>query len=1435
MKRNIFIACILFVFSVLLTAGTLNESGASLPGVYAGSSDWGDFDKDGDVDLLLTGEIIDTSGPLRIAWLYRNDSGTLTKVDEFEGVYFGDAAWCDYDNDSDLDFVLTGLDNSDEELLAVYENEYPLGSFRKDDSQTELVPVKYSRVAWGDYNNDGMQDLVVTGMNGFGEASTIIYKNEKPGVKNVFTPDRTQSLLNVCKGDITWIDYDSDGDRDLIISGLDVSGFKAAKIFKNDPLGILTEDKTISANLPKLSFCNFAVGDIDDDGDPDVLVTGWKDGADGYSRWNAETMLLENEPTGVLKEHSLNITNIVGPVAFADYDNDGDLDFAISGRDEFNTLYGYIYKNDGSKVFSEDMTQTIAKLRDGFLSWADYDSDGDIDLCMGGINASESRTTVIYDNTETNNLAPTAPAVLGTPVVTNNGVLFSWESGADDTTPENLLTYNLRIGTSPGKGDVLSAEIPLMQGNAGVHQSFLLNKSLTKQTYYWSVQTVDVQNKKSSFSQEQQFTVEVFVSSNQVIPDFQQVTQEWGDYDNDGDPDMVMAGKDANESMRSILFSNTETSITENRNVILYGFRYGDFAWGDYTNDGFLDLAYAGNSVRTEKISGVYDNSAGTGFYHSTNSSVLAQVERASLDWGDYDNDGDLDLVMMGNSGTEFITKVYQNTNGVLSAAPGVYLAGYGNGKVLWLDYDSDGDLDILITGENNAGNNAFTIYRNISFGTFEKVETTGIADFFSSSMAYGDYDSDGDFDIVITGNTSSGIDIKVYKNDNGTFSEADVLPATAEGVMGGSVIFGDYDNDGDLDLVTAGFNGTSGILKTYKNNNGVYSEDDFKVLENNGLSFCDVKLVDYDGDGDLDLVAAGQHQTSLKAISIFYDNVEGILHPNSPPDPPSLDSSSVDGNTATLSWNKGNDTDIDPTPSDALTYVLRVGTSPGAGDIVTGAYSYGFGRIGSEKQYILRNLESGIYYWSVKALDNGYAASSWAVEETFRIDTEKPEILSASVNPSAVGISKATVVINFKENFEMDLLQSPDVKAKLSDGSEVSVSEVSYDGKTWIGELVIESSYSSGSATISVANVYDSQGNKMDPVAEAAGFTIDTELPTVTPILPVEDQLGVSITTVLKARFSEEMNPSSLSQEVFKLFRETEEISGDVSFSGDSIRFTPSERLESETVYRAVILASVEDAVGNSMASDFSWTFKTASTVIAVDGGLLENEDGTVKIYFSPNSLSVDREVAINPPERVIADISTEVTYAGTGVRLGPSDTDVMLNKPAVLTLSYNESSLPPGTNVNRLTIYHLPLVGTPERIGGSVNTQSKKVQTSIEVLGTYGLFDDQTTPSDGKRIGDVSFSPRVFTPKGGGALPAKTMINFKLASSMTITIDVYNSTGRFVTRLIEKRALNQGAQSFEWDGRDGNGNLCPSGLYIVKIHGEGVTEIKTVGVLNK
>ena len=148
---------------------------------------------------------------------------------------------------------------------------------------------------------------------------------------------------------------------------------------------------------------------------------------------------------------------------------------------------------------------------------------------------------------------------------------------------------------------------------------------------------------------------------------------------------------------RCVIFAE-DTSAS----AVLAGVWAGSVAWGDYDNDGDLDILLTGNPSGTP-IAKVYENTGGTFVEDTSASAVLTGVWAAgSMAWGDYDNDGDLDITLSGwDSDQNAITKVYENSGGAFAedTSASAVLAGVWAGSVAWGDYDNDGDLDILLTG----------------------------------------------------------------------------------------------------------------------------------------------------------------------------------------------------------------------------------------------------------------------------------------------------------------------------------------------------------------------------------------------------------------------------------------------------------------------------------------------------------------------------------------------------------------------------------------------------------------------------------------------------------------------------------------------------------------------------------------------------------------
>jgi hypothetical protein len=207
-----------------------------------------------------------------------------------------------------------------------------------------------------------------------------------------------------------------------------------------------------------------------------------------------------------------------GAVHWGDYDNDGDLDILLTGGSGgIPYSVSKIYRNDGNNLFSEQNNISLAAVNDGSVQWGDYDNDGDLDILLTGSGISK----IYRNNSLIVNSAPNTPTVL---TVTKSGknVTLSWTPQGDVETLGPGLTYNVRVGITPGGSEIVSPHaltsgkltLPAM-GNAQLGTTFNL-MNLPFNTYYWSVQAVDNGYMGGKFSKEETFKVGPDVSTGQV-------------------------------------------------------------------------------------------------------------------------------------------------------------------------------------------------------------------------------------------------------------------------------------------------------------------------------------------------------------------------------------------------------------------------------------------------------------------------------------------------------------------------------------------------------------------------------------------------------------------------------------------------------------------------------------------------------------------------------------------------------------------------------------------------------------------------------------------------------------------------------------------------------------------------------------------------------
>jgi hypothetical protein len=248
-----------------------------------------------------------------------------------------------------------------------------------------------------------------------------------------------------------------------------------------------------------------------------------------------------------------------------------------------------------------------------------------------------------------------------------------------------------------------------------------------------------------------------------------------------------------------------------------------------------------------------------------------------------------------------------------------------------------------------------------------------------------GDYDNDGKLDILLSGYSNTGAVSQVWHNQGGgVFTN---LNAGLPGVYNSSVLWGDFDNDGKLDLLLSGQVNPypiTQISQIWRNlGNGTFANAGAGLP---GVIYSSAAFGDFDNDGKLDLLLTGYAGTA--PIGQIWHNL--TPSPNNPPSAPGGLAASPVGHGVTLTWNPGGDAQ---TPSTGLSYNLRVGTTPGASDILSpeADISTGFRRVAqlgnADERFsaTLTNLTLGkTYYWSVQAVDTSFAGSPFAPEASF-------------------------------------------------------------------------------------------------------------------------------------------------------------------------------------------------------------------------------------------------------------------------------------------------------------------------------------------------------------------------------------------------------------------------------------------------------------------
>ncbi|MEL6392109.1 MAG: T9SS type A sorting domain-containing protein [Bacteroidota bacterium] len=355
-------------------------------GIGDGSIAFSDVDGDDDQDVLITGK---NNSFNNIAKLYENDGfGSFAEVTgtPFEGVNFSAIAFVDSDSDNDMDVLITGQGNNDR-ISSLYVNNGD-GIFSIAEN-TPFDPVVFGDVAIADIDGDNHSDILISGLNFSSSpvASTLLYTNDGTGQ---FTKRDGTSFEGVYFSSLAYVDIDGDDDQDVFITGINREDDPTSVLYTNDGSGDFSEIPSI---FPALSFSEIAFADVDGDDDQDVLIIGEDD-------FSNDARLYLNNGSGFFSVVFDTPFERVdeGAIAFSDIDQDNDQDVLITGYDNLNNAVAHLYVNNGSGSFSEVSSVPFEGVSFSAVAFADVDGDNDQDVLISGQNNQFLPTTNLYLN-----------------------------------------------------------------------------------------------------------------------------------------------------------------------------------------------------------------------------------------------------------------------------------------------------------------------------------------------------------------------------------------------------------------------------------------------------------------------------------------------------------------------------------------------------------------------------------------------------------------------------------------------------------------------------------------------------------------------------------------------------------------------------------------------------------------------------------------------------------------------------------------------------------------------------------------------------------------------------------------------------------------------------------------------------------------------------